>query len=145
MLGGIPAETLAQTGPAVALVAATLLVVFLAENARIPVDDPATHLELTMIHEVMILDHGGPDLAFILYGSALKLWALGALLVGAALPVQRSSLYVGMAASLAALFGLAIVTGVIESTMGRLRLQRVPQLLAGAAVLSAVALLLALR
>ena len=58
------------------------VVVFLAENARIPVDDPNTHLELTMIHEVMVLDHGGPDLAFIQYGAALKLWVLGALLVG---------------------------------------------------------------
>ena len=48
--------------PAFALVAGALLVVFLAENARIPVDDPNTHLELTMIHEVMVLDHGGPDL-----------------------------------------------------------------------------------
>ena len=60
----------------------------LTENARIPVDDPTTHLELTMIHEVMVLDHGGPDLAFILYGAALKLWILGALLVGLAVPVR---------------------------------------------------------
>ena len=52
----------------------------LAENSRIPVDDPNTHLELTMIHEVMVLDHGGPDLAFILYGAALKLFLFGAIL-----------------------------------------------------------------
>ena len=71
-----------QAGPALLLIAGALLVVFLAENARIPVDDPNTHLELTMIHEVMVLDHSGPDFAFILYGAALKLWMLGALLVG---------------------------------------------------------------
>lgn len=52
-------------GPALLLVATALLIVFLAENARIPIDDPNTHLELTMIHEVMVLDHGGPDLAMI--------------------------------------------------------------------------------
>src|SRR5262249_25388796 len=70
-----------HTGPALALVAAAFIVIFLAENARIPVDDPTTHLELTMIHEVMVLDHSGPDFAFILYSSALKLWLLGTLLV----------------------------------------------------------------
>ncbi|PKN18816.1 MAG: hydrogenase, partial [Deltaproteobacteria bacterium HGW-Deltaproteobacteria-22] len=59
-------------GPALALIALALFVVFLSENSRIPVDDPNTHLELTMIHEVMILDHSGPDLAFIEYGAALK-------------------------------------------------------------------------
>ena len=64
-------------GPALLLVATALLIVFLAENARIPVDDPNTHLELTMIHEVMVLDHGGPDLAMIEYGAMLKLWVLG--------------------------------------------------------------------
>ncbi len=78
-------DGLAQRRPGVrARRPAALLVVLLAENARIPVDDPTTHLELTMIHEVMVLDHGGPDLAFILYGAALKLWVLGALLVGPA-------------------------------------------------------------
>ena len=49
----------------------------MTENARIPVDDPNTHLELTMIHEVMVLDNSGPDFAFVLYGASLKLWVLG--------------------------------------------------------------------
>ena len=70
------------------LVAVVLLVVFLAENSRIPVDDPNTHLELTMIHEVMVLDHGGPDLAFILYAAALKLWLFGALIVDLVIPAR---------------------------------------------------------
>jgi len=61
-----------QAGPVLALVLIALMIVLLAENARIPVDDPNTHLELTMIHEVMVLDHGGPDFAFILYGAALS-------------------------------------------------------------------------
>ena len=61
----------------IAMVGCTLFVVFLAENARIPVDDPNTHLELTMIHEVMVLDHSGPDFAMIQYTAALKFWLLG--------------------------------------------------------------------
>ena len=62
------------------LLAAGLFILFLAENCRIPVDDPNTHLELTMIHEVMVLDHGGVDFGFVLWGAHLKLWVLGALL-----------------------------------------------------------------
>ena len=75
-----------RSGMVLAAVAAALVVVFLTENARIPVDDPNTHLELTMIHEVMVLDHGGVDLAFITYGAALKLWVLGTLIVDLVLP-----------------------------------------------------------
>jgi len=66
--------------PAYLAAALALFAVLLAENSRIPVDDPNTHLELTMVHEVMVLDHSGPDLAFILYGAAVKLFVLGALL-----------------------------------------------------------------
>ena len=55
-----------------------LVIVFLVENCRIPVDDPNTHLELTMIHEVMVLDHSGRPLALVLYGASLKLLVLGA-------------------------------------------------------------------
>ena len=67
--------------------ALALFVVLLAENSRIPVDDPNTHLELTMVHEVMVLDHSGPDLGFILYGGAIKLFVIGALLVHLLLPM----------------------------------------------------------
>src|SRR5947208_16270870 len=63
--------------PTLALVAMTLLILTLVENSRIPVDDPTTHLELTMIHEVMVLDHSGPELGIIQYAAALKLWVLG--------------------------------------------------------------------
>src|SRR4029453_19405806 len=78
MYAGVDASAWSGSFPAFALLAGALVVVFLAENARVPVDDPTTHLELTMIHEVMVLDHSGPDLAFILYGGAVKLWVLGA-------------------------------------------------------------------
>src|SRR5207249_2989207 len=122
-----------------------LLVVLLAENARIPVDDPTTHLELTMIHEVMVLDHGGPDLAFILYGNALKLWLFGMLLVGLVVPMRTGNVWLDGSAVMAGMFGLAILIGIIESSMARWRLVRVPQLLVGACVLSALALVLTLR
>jgi formate hydrogenlyase subunit 4 len=121
------------------------LVVFLAENARIPVDDPTTHLELTMIHEVMILDHSGPDLALILYGGALKLWLLGALLVGIVIPVRSGSVWLDHGTTIVGMLGLAILIGAIESSMARLRLLHVPQLLVGAGVLSVLALVLVLR
>jgi formate hydrogenlyase subunit 4 len=132
-------------GPALPLVAAALIAVLLAENARIPVDDPATHLELTMIHEVMVLDHSGPDLAFILYGSALKLWVMGALFVDIALPFRTGDPWIDGAVSLAGMALLALLIGVVESSMARLRLTRVPQLLVGAATLAALALVLVLR
>jgi formate hydrogenlyase subunit 4 len=73
-------------GAALLLAAGAALVVFLAENARMPVDDPETHLELTMIHEVMVLDHSGVDLAYIQFGSAVKLWALGGVVVSMLAP-----------------------------------------------------------
>lgn len=124
------------------LVAVALFVVYLAENARIPVDDPDTHLELTMIHEVMSLDHGGPDFAYILYATALRLWVLGAVIVDVVLPVHTGFVPLDVALSIAALFVLTIIVGVIESVMARLRMTRVPQLLVGATALSGVALVL---
>ncbi len=145
ILSRVTVEVWAQAAPALALVAAAFLVVFLVENGRIPVDDPATHLELTMIHEVMILDHGGPDLAFILYAAAVKLWLLGTLLIGVVLPVHSDNRWLDSAAATVAMLALGVLTGLIESSMARLRLVRVPNLLVGAGVLSVLALLLVLR
>ena len=145
ILSKVTVEVWAQAAPALALVAAAFLVVFLVENGRIPVDDPATHLELTMIHEVMILDHGGPDLAFILYAAAVKLWLLGTLLIGVVLPVHSDNRWLDCAAATVAMLALGVLTGLIESSMARLRLVRVPNLLVGAGVLSVLALLLVLR
>jgi formate hydrogenlyase subunit 4 len=145
MSAAISLETWRQAGPVLALVTAALLVVLLAENARLPVDDPNTHLELTMIHEVMALDHSGPDLAFILYGAALKLWVLAALLVGMMLPVRTGNAWLDVGAALGGMFAVAVAVGVVESSMARLRLLRVPQLLVGAGALAALALILTLR
>jgi len=145
MLGTTTGHAWVGAAPALTLVAAGLMVVFLAENGRIPVDDPATHLELTMIHEAMVLDHGGPDLAMILYGAALKLWLLGALLVGLVVPVWSGVWWLDVLAGAAGMLALAVVTGLVESQMARLRLVHVPNLLIGSTVLSILALLLTLR
>ncbi|HTN50856.1 MAG TPA: NADH-quinone oxidoreductase subunit H [Anaeromyxobacter sp.] len=123
--------------PVLLVAGVALFLLLLAENARIPVDDPNTHLELTMIHEVMVLDHGGPDLAFIQYGAALKLFLFAALLAHVALPFPAGALP-GTALLLAAVLAVAAGVGVVESVMARLRLVRVPQLLVAAGALAAL-------
>jgi len=142
MLPAVSAAKWAETGPALALAAAALFVVFLAENCRIPVDDPNTHLELTMIHEVMVLDHGGPDLGLILYAAALKMWTLGLLLAGLVAPVNTGRWWVDALVGLAGLAVVAVAAGVVESIMARLRLIRVPRLLVAATALAALAMFL---
>jgi formate hydrogenlyase subunit 4 len=131
-----------HSGPALLLVAGALFVVFLAENSRIPFDDPNTHLELTMIHEVMVLDHSGPDFAMILYGASLRMWIIGALLSGILVPVRTGNPWLDAGAVILGLFLLAVATGIVESVMARLRLTRVPQLLVSAGFLSTLALAL---
>jgi formate hydrogenlyase subunit 4 len=145
MLHGLTAAAWLRQGPALALAAAALVVVLLAENARIPVDDPTTHLELTMIHEVMILDHGGPDLALLQYAAALKLWTLAALLVGVLLPMRGGHPLLDGAAFLGGMVLVGVALGAVESSMARLRLRRVPKLLVGATAMAVLALVLVLR
>jgi formate hydrogenlyase subunit 4 len=140
-----PASWLQAAQPVVVLVAVSLLIVLLVENARIPFDDPNTHLELTMIHEVMVLDHGGSDLAFVQYAAALKLWLLGALVVGIVVPCRTGVPGLDVAAPLLGMGLLAVLVGCVESAAARLRLLRVPQFLTGAVALSVLALVLTLR
>jgi formate hydrogenlyase subunit 4 len=136
----LPWSTWGAAHPAYLAVAATLFAVLLAENARIPVDDPATHLELTMIHEVMVLDHSGPDLALILYAGALKFFVIGALLVHVLLPVPAQGGLPGALLMVTGEFALAILVGITESVMARVRLIRVPQFLIGATAIAALGL-----
>jgi formate hydrogenlyase subunit 4 len=130
--------------PTLALTTMTLLVLTLVENNRIPVDDPTTHLELTMIHEVMVLDHSGPDLAYIHYAAALKLWIVGSLLVGLVVPLRSGILWLDGLAMLLGMAALAGIIGMIEAAMARYRLVHVPQFIVGAATLSAVGFILIL-
>jgi len=132
-------------GSALGLILVSLFVVLLVENCRIPFDDPNTHLELTMIHEVMVLDHSGPAFGMILYGAAMKLFILGALVVRLALPWQAGSLPGDAALFIAGMLLLAVLIGVVESIMARLRLVRIPQVLIGTMLVSVFALVLVLR
>jgi formate hydrogenlyase subunit 4 len=137
--GRLPWATWGVSHPTLLAAALSLFAVLLAENSRIPVDDPNTHLELTMIHEVMVLDHGGPDFAFVLYGSAVKLFVIGALLVHVLLPISRDP-WLGAALLVGGEIALAAAVGVVESVMARLRLRRIPQFLVSAAVLAGIGL-----
>ena len=138
----------AWRGPAglsLGLVLVCLFVVLLVENSRIPFDDPNTHLELTMIHEVMVLDHSGPPFALVLYGVALKLMVLGAPVVRLLLPVATGNWAGDALLFLAGMLLLAVLIGVVESVMARLRLVRIPQVLVGTTLLAGFALVLVLR
>lgn len=145
MLNHLDLSVWLGTGAALILMLAGLFVVLLAENSRIPFDDPNTHLELTMIHEVMVLDHSGPYFGCILYGAALKLFLLGALFVNVALPFTTGSSLADWLVFLVGMLALSVAVGVVESVMARLRLIRVPQLLVAALILTAFSLVLVVR
>ncbi|MBI2606473.1 MAG: NADH-quinone oxidoreductase subunit H [Deltaproteobacteria bacterium] len=140
--GQLTVEAWRQEAGVLSLLAAALLLVLLAESSRIPFDDPNTHLELTMIHEVMVLDHSGPELGMILYGASLKMWILGTFLVRLVFPLRTGNFAADLALFGGAMVLLAVGIGIIESTMARLRLLNVPKLLLGAAALPCLAFLL---
>jgi formate hydrogenlyase subunit 4 len=134
-----------RASPSVVLIIVSWFIVLLAENARVPFDDPNTHLELTMIHEVMVLDHGGPVFGFVLYGAAIKLMVFSALLANILDPVSTGDAFVDSAVFLMTVIAIAVIVGLVESSMARLRLLRVPQLLVTATVLAGFAVILLLR
>jgi len=115
-----------------------LFLILLAENARIPFDDPNTHLELTMIHEVMILDHSGRGLALLEYAAAIKLWIFSLILGRIILPVSATQPILRTIVLLLLIGLVAIIVGIIESVTARVRLLKIPQLLLGAGVLAAL-------
>lgn len=86
------------------LVIFSLLLVLLSKSSRIPVDDPNTHLELTMIHEVMVLNQSGPDLGMIIYAATLKLWILYVLLLGLLVSIRFGNPWLDTGALLAEFF-----------------------------------------
>ena len=134
-----------KASASIVLILASWFIVLLAENSRVPFDDPNTHLELTMIHEVMVLDHAGPAFGFILYGAALKLTVFATLLVSLVIPYRSGSAALALVIFWAGLVGTAVVVGLVESSMARLRLVRVPQLLVTATLLAGFAVVLVLR
>jgi len=144
MLGLPLVAAWAPGAPSLVLAAASLFVVTLAETSRVPVDDPLTHLELTMVHEVMVLDHSGPDLALILYAGALKLALFASLIVATLLPRAAQPRLLALGELALGLIAVAVAVGAVESVMARLRLNRVPQLLVAASALAGFALILLL-
>jgi formate hydrogenlyase subunit 4 len=154
--GSTNLSTVAQAGlgqswrflaPSQMLAFAALFIVLIAETGRIPVDNPATHLELTMIHEAMILEYSGPYLALIEWSAAMKQLVLMTLLVNVFFPFGLSPGWWQPATLLslllfsAKLLMLAGVVVLVETSNAKLRLFRVPELLAVAFVLSALALI----
>jgi len=123
-------------------------VVLLAETARFPFDNPATHLELTMVHEAMILEHSGKKLALLEWASANKLFifaSLGANLFfpwGIAHSADLKSVIIGIMFLLVKVFAIYIAIAVIESSMAKFRFFRLPDLLITSFILSCVAIAL---
>jgi formate hydrogenlyase subunit 4 len=132
--------------PSAIFALAGLFVVLIAETGRIPVDNPATHLELTMIHEAMVLEYAGPDLALVEWASAVKELLYVTLLIdlfvplGMATTIAAAPILVALAAWAAKVFLYAVVMTLVESTNAKLRLFRVPELVAVALGLGFLAL-----
>ncbi len=138
------AEILAPSaGAGATLLAAGLFTVLLAENCRVPFDDPNTHLELTMIHEAMILDHSGPPLAAILHGASVKLLLFSVLLVQAVLPIGAFAPLAGIGVLVGGVLVTTVGVGLVESLLARFAFKQVPFLLTLAFLLCLFALLVA--
>ena len=120
-------------------------IVLLTENARVPVDDPATHLELTMIHEVMVLDHSGPDFAFIELGSFFKLFFYSALVTRLICPVALGHPVADAAVFFVCMAVVYAAVGVTESIMARYRMDKVPKFVLTSFVLAFFATVITLE
>ncbi|WP_167479652.1 respiratory chain complex I subunit 1 family protein [Nocardia arthritidis] len=149
-LGALVANTLDHPGRVASLsavlAAAALVIVIIAETGRLPVDNPSTHLELTMIHEAMILEYAGPRLALLEWAAAMRLTVLLALLANLFLPWGIASgapsvagVGIGVAAIAAKVVVLAVLLAAAEVFIAKLRLFRVPELLAGSFLLALLA------
>jgi formate hydrogenlyase subunit 4 len=149
-LGAIVAHTIAHPSQVVSLAGVlafvALVLVIIAETGRLPVDNPATHLELTMVHEAMVLEYAGPRLALVEWASGMRLIVLLALLANLFLPWgiagRQPSLIdvaIGVAAITAKVAVLAVALAGAEVFIAKLRLFRVPELLAGSFLLALLA------
>ena len=137
-------DPLRVASPASLLAAAALVIVVIAETGRLPVDNPATHLELTMIHEAMILEYAGRDLALVELAASMRLTVLLGLLSSLFLPwgiagAGLGALPLALAAFVAKVAVLAVGLSAAEVFIAKLRLFRVPELLAGSFVLAVLA------
>lgn len=147
MLNSADAMIWIGSGASMLLALIAFFMILLCENCRVPFDDPETHLELTMIHEAMILDNAGPDLALIHYGAALKLWLFGAFMTIMITPVGLVAGWWAFAVNTVLILLAAVGIGIVESVMGRCRFFKTPKILvcAFSMALSAILLQLILR
>ncbi len=136
-----PISLTGPQGALLILVIIALFMVLLTENSRVPVDDPATHLELTMIHEVMILDHSGPDLAFIELASFYKLFFYAAFIAQLLCPPLEGGV-ARCAAFLVLLSLVYLAVGITESITARFRMNLVPKFILTSSALVAFAAIL---
>ena len=140
-------EPASVPGPAHLLAFAALFIVTLAETGRLPIDNPSTHLELTMIHEAMVLEYSGPYLALIEWGSAVKLVVFFSLLAnlfvpwGISLSLAPLALLGGFVALVVKLAALSVAVAVLETRVAKLRLFRVPELLSASFILALLAVM----
>jgi formate hydrogenlyase subunit 4 len=114
-------------GAPLVFIVLSFFIILLTENSRVPVDDPATHLELTMIHEVMVLDHSGPDFGLIELGSFCKLMFYSTIISRMILPFQSAIFGFPIAMYIAGLLIVYIAVGVTESITARYRMDKVPK------------------
>ncbi len=149
-LGALVDTTAAHPGQVLSLAGvlafAALVIVIIAETGRLPVDNPATHLELTMVHEAMVLEYAGPRLALVEWAAGMRLTVLLALLANLFLPwgiagpqPTPAAVLIGVAAIVAKVAVLAALLATAEVFLAKLRLFRVPELLAGSFLLALLA------
>ena len=126
----VPHDPWSVDGAVRLTIAAAMLIVLLVESSRVPADDPTTHLELTMVHEVMILDHSGPELAMVQYASAMKMTILAGIIAAILNPFTAGDggwmVLFSAGMSLVLLAFVAVVIGLIESLTARLRFRALP-------------------
>ena len=149
-LGEIVSRTLAHPGATLGaghlMGFAALFIVMLAETGRLPVDNPATHLELTMIHEAMLLEYSGPYLALVEWAGQMKFFLFLALLSnlvfpwGVAVDLTAGAILAGVGALVLKLVVLAAALAILETRLAKLRLFRVPELLGVSFLLALLAI-----
>jgi formate hydrogenlyase subunit 4 len=142
LLGGSQLMTWQAAGAPLLLVLTSWFLLTLADNCRIPFDDPNTHLELTMVHEVIVLDHSGPMLGTLQLAAAAKLFLFSAVIVRLAVPLPMLPVWATWPVFLVAVLLVAVLLGIVESVMARLRMPLVPHLLTAAGVIGAFGLVL---
>lgn len=145
MLHGPLNEYSAIVAAPLILIGIGVFIVILAESCRIPVDDPNTHLELTMIHEVMVLDHSGPLFGIITYAASIKLFVLSSLLLHIIIPFQLGIVRYNWILYIVEMIGIAVIIGVTESVMARLQMRHIPYLLISALLFCAFGFVLLIR